>query len=149
MTKDKRDLLDVLKAELQFLEKGGYRHTARAEWRPQFIFQDSPTCVNFDPTQPSKPCSDCILMQLTPEDQRDEKIPCRYIPLSENGETIDSFYRTGTQEELEIVVGRWLKATITRLEREKVEAIRDSEHPEIHVRAKFVSAANERSVVKT
>ena len=50
MTKDKRDLLDVLKAELQFLEKGGYRHTARAEWRPQFIFQDSPTCLNFDPT---------------------------------------------------------------------------------------------------
>lgn len=140
MTKDKRDLLDVLKAELQFLQKGGYRLTARADWRPQFIFQDSPTCLNFDPTQPSKPCSDCILMQLTPEDRRDKKIPCRYISLSENGETIDSFYRTGTQEELEAAVARWLKSTITRLERQKAESIRDPEDPEIHVRARFVSA---------
>ena len=139
MTKDKRDLVDVLKTELQFLEKGGYRHTAKADWRPHFIFQDSPTCLNFDPTQPSKPGSDCILMQLIPEDRRDKKIPCRYIPLSENGETIDSFYRTGTQEELEAAIMRWLKATITRLEREKVEGTGDSEHPEIHVRARFVS----------
>jgi hypothetical protein len=139
MTKDKRDLVDVLKTELQFLEKGGYRHTARADWRPHFIFQDSPTCLNFDPTQPSKPCSDCILMQLIPEDCRDKKIPCRNIPLSENGETIDSFYRAGTQEELETAVAQWLKSTITRLEREKVEGIRESEDPEIHVRARFVS----------
>ena len=28
MTNDRRDLLDVLKAELEFLEMGGYRHTA-------------------------------------------------------------------------------------------------------------------------
>jgi hypothetical protein len=139
MTKDKRDLLDVLKAELQFLQKGGYRQTARTEWRPQFIFQDSPTCLNFDATQLPKPCSDCMLMQLTPEDRRDKKIPCRYIPLSENGETIDSFYRTGTQEELLVAVARWLKSTIARLEREKVETIRDSEHPEIHVRARFAA----------
>lgn len=140
MSKDKRDLLSVLRSELEFLEKAGYRTTARAAWRPRFIFQDSPTCLNVDPTQPSKPCSDCILMQLTPEDRRDKKIPCRYIPLSENGETIDSFYRTGTQEELEVAVARWLKSTIARLEREKVEGIRNSEHPEIHVRARFVSA---------
>ena len=120
MTKDKRDLLAVLKDELGFLEKGGYRHTARADWRPQFIFQDSPTCLNFDSTQPSKPCSDCILMQLIPEERQDEEIPCRYIPLTENGETIDSFYCTGTQEELEAAVEQWLKGTITRLEREKV-----------------------------
>ena len=140
MTKDKRDLLDVLKAELQFVQKGGYRQTERADWRPQFIFQDSPTCLNLDPTPPSKPCNNCNLMQLTPEDRRDKKIPCRYIPLSENGETIDSFYRTGTQEEMEAAVARWLKSTITRLEQEQVEGIRDSEHPEIHVRARFVSA---------
>lgn len=140
MSKDKRDLLTVLRLELEFLEKGGYRTSARADWRPQFIFQDSPTCLNVDPTQPSKPCSDCILMQLTPEDRRDKKIPCRYIPLNENGETIDSFYCTGTQEELEVAVAQWLKSTITRLEREKVEGIRNSEHPEIHVRARFVSA---------
>jgi hypothetical protein len=139
MMKDKQDLLDVLKAELEFVEKGGYRHTARAAWRPQYIFQDSPTCLNFDSTQERRPCSDCILTQLVPEALRDEKIPCRFIPLSEEGETIDSFYRTGTQEELEGAVGRWLRTTIARLEQEREESLRASEHPEVHVRARFVT----------
>ena len=139
MTNDKRDLLDVLKAELEFLEKGGYRHSARAPWRPQFMFQDSPTCLNFDPTQQPRPCSDCLLTQLVPEDLRSKKIPCRYIPLSEHGETIDSFYRTGTQEELEVAVAQWLRATIARLERERAEGLSGSEHPEVHVRARFVT----------
>jgi hypothetical protein len=139
MTKDTRDVLDGLKAELQFLEKGGYRHTARADWRPQFIFQDSPTCLNFDTTQPPKPCSDCTLTQFIPEDRRDKKVPCRYIPLSENGETIDSFYRAGTQEDLETAVTQWLKSTITRPELEKGQSIVTSDDPEVHVRARFVS----------
>jgi len=137
MTKDKRSLLDILKDESEFLEKGGYRHTARADWRPQFIFQDSPTCLNFDPSHPSKPCMDCVLMQLIPENRRDNKIPCRFIPLNEYGETIESFYHSGTQEELETAVAQWLKGAIARLKREKKESIRDSETPEIHVRAKF------------
>jgi hypothetical protein len=106
MTSDNRDLLTVLRKELQFLEKGGYRDTERVPWRPQFIFQDSPTCLNFDPQQTPKPCSDCALMQLVPENLRDKKIPCRYIPLNENGETIDSFYRSGTRSELEDSFGK-------------------------------------------
>lgn len=119
MTNDKRELVDVLKAELRFLEKGGYRHTARANWRPQFIFQDSPTCLNFDPAQPQQPCSDCVISQLVPKTFQDKHIACRYIPLSERGETIDSFYRTGTIEELETAVSHWLKISIARLERER------------------------------
>lgn len=125
MTKDNRDLLDVLKAELKFVEKGGYRHTARVPWRPQFIFQDSPTCLNFDSTRPSRPCSDCILMQFVPEDSRSKKIPCRYIPLTEAGETIESFYNTGTQKELEAAVRQWLGTTVDRLEGEKGGSLKD------------------------
>lgn len=139
MTNDKRDLLEVLKAELEFLENAGYHHTARAPWRPQFMFQDSPTCLNFDPARPPKPCSDCVLMQLVPENLREKKIPCRYIPLSEDGETVESYYRTGTQEEMETGVAHWLRTTIARLEQEKSEALRSSEHPEIPLRAKFVN----------
>ncbi len=97
MSNDKRDLLAVLKAELEFVEKGGYRNTDLSAWRPQFIFQDSPTCLNSDSTQPPKPCSDCVLNQLVPTDLRRRNIPCRYIPLNEQGETIDSFYRCGTR----------------------------------------------------
>lgn len=78
-------------------------------------------------------------MQLVPENARREKIPCRYIPLDQRGETIDWFYRYGTQEELEAAVSNWLKTTIARLERRKGEALRTSEHPEVHVQAKFVT----------
>ena len=140
MLNDARGLLDVLQAELEFVEKGGYRNTARAAWRPHFVFQDSPTCLNFDSTKPTKPCSDCVLMKLIPEDAHGRKVPCRYIPLNERGETIDSFYRTGTQEELEAAVAKWLKATIDRLERERAQALSTEESPVVHVKAKFVAA---------
>jgi hypothetical protein len=138
MSGDTRDLLTVLKKELEFLEKGGYRHTTRAAWRPQYMFQDSPTCLNFDPTQQPRPCSECILTQLVPEDMQQKKIPCRYILLNDRRETIDSFYRSGTQEELESEVGRWLKATIDRLEIQKARSRVASEPTEIHVRARVV-----------
>jgi len=116
MCRDNRELLSVLRSELDFLEQGGYRNTARAGWRPHFIFQDSPTCLNFDPTQPQRPCSECMLMQLIPADAAKRKIPCRFMPLNDRGETIDSFYRSGTAEELESAFGGWLRSTIQRLE---------------------------------
>ncbi len=136
MSKDKRELLEVLKAELQFLAKGGYRQTARADWRPHFIFQDSPTCLNFDPTQQPRPCTDCVMMQVIPEDQRSKKIPCRFIPLNAQGETIDSFYRYGTYAEVEAALRKWLSATIAGLE--KAECPEKSGETEIHVRAKAI-----------
>jgi len=139
MVNDARRLLDVLQAELEFVEKGGYRNTARAAWRPNFVFQDSPTCLNFDSTKPPKPCSDCALMKMIPENAHARKAPCRYIPLNERGETIDSFYRTGTQEELEAAVAKWLKATIDQLKREKAQAMQTEERPKVHVKARFVS----------
>ena len=139
MTKDQRSPLDVLRAELKFIEKGGYRHTARAPWRPHFMFQDSPTCLNFDPFQPPKPCSDCVLTQLVPENARLHKVPCRYIPLNAKGETVDSFYRTGTQEELEAAVLQWIKATIERLEGKNAQATSSAETLEIHVNKEIIS----------
>jgi hypothetical protein len=135
MTTDKRDLLTVLRDELELLEMGGYRHTERAPWRPHFAFQDSPTCLNFDPTSQPRPCSECILTQLVPRDMQRKKFPCRYIPLNESGETIDSFYRSGTQEELESELRRWLKATIECLESQKAKGRMALESTEIHVRA--------------
>ena len=117
-----KDLLIALKAELAFIEKGGYRHTARAAWRPYFMFQDSPICLHFDPLTNPKPCSECVLMRFVPENVRNHKIPCRYIPLNEREETVDLFYRCGTQDELEAAVKDWLKTAIARLEREQTES---------------------------
>ena len=135
MTNDMRDLLTVLNKELEFLEEGGYRRTARAHWRPRFAFQDSPTCLNFDPTLAPRPCSECILTQLAPEDMQRMKFPCRYIALNERGETIDSFYRFGTQEELETELRHWLKGTIERIEKQIAKSEVAVKPVEIHVRA--------------
>jgi hypothetical protein len=118
MAQDRRSLLEALKAELSFLENGGYR---KDSWRPQFIFEDSPTCLNYKSPKHSKPCSACVLLQLVPPDRNEEEIPCRHIPLNKQGETIDSLYRTGTQEELEAAVAEWLRATIRALELERGE----------------------------
>lgn len=41
MNKHERDLLDVLKFELEFLEKGGYDSSPHQPWRFQHIFEDS------------------------------------------------------------------------------------------------------------
>ena len=48
MPQDDRDVLEALKFELQFLEKGGYGRSPRDPWRAQLIFEDSPTCMNYD-----------------------------------------------------------------------------------------------------
>lgn len=116
MSGDSRNLLSVLKAELEFVEKGGYRSTARAPWRPHFVFQDSPACLNFDPTRERRECADCVLMQLVPVESRAAKVPCRYIRLNDAGETIDALYRYASQDELEIALRKWLTATIQQLE---------------------------------
>jgi hypothetical protein len=140
MATDGRDLLLVLKNELAFLEKGGYRNTVRAAWRPQFIFQDSPTCLNFDPQQPLQPCTACAMLQLVPEGFAERKVPCRFISVGGEGRTIDWYYRHGTQEELEAALSQWLKQTIAGLETERAEQQSREHTPEIHVRGHFVGA---------
>jgi hypothetical protein len=124
MHKDERDLLDVLKFELGFLEKGSYSHSPRDPWRPQFIFEDSPTCMNYDSKDHPGPCSERVLMQLVPLAFHKAKIPCRHIAFNAEGETLDSMYRYADQSETEIVLANWLRTTIARLE-EKRRAHRD------------------------
>jgi hypothetical protein len=43
MPTDDRDVLEVLKAELDFIEKGGYGRSVRTPWLPTSVFQDSLT----------------------------------------------------------------------------------------------------------
>jgi hypothetical protein len=122
MQKDERDLLEVLKFELQFLEDGGYGRSPRTPRRPQYVFEDSLTCMNYDSKENPDPCSDCVLMHLVPSERRFGKIPCRHIPFNVTGETLDSLYRYNDQNEIEETVGGWLKATIKRLEDERAAA---------------------------
>lgn len=110
---DERNLAEVLKAELKFLNRGGYR---KPSWGPQFIFEDSPTCLNYRREADPKSCSECVLMQFVPGEKCDEKIPCRFIPLNERGDTVESMYRSATQEELESALRNWLTDEIEKLD---------------------------------
>jgi len=103
---------EVLKKELRFVQKGGYR--TPLVWRAPLVFEDSPTC----PKEGCSACPDtnCALMRFVPKECRYEPAPCRHIPLNDLGETVDSLYRTGTNEEIEQVLEGWLLATIRQLE---------------------------------
>lgn len=79
MPKDDRNLLDVLKFELEFLEQGGYGGLPReTAWRPRVVFEDSPTCMNFN-SKGREPGDECLLMQFVPRDARTEQTPCIHI----------------------------------------------------------------------
>lgn len=119
MAKDDRDVLEVLKFELSFLEQGGYGRSVRTPWKPTSIFQDSITCLNFGDPARSHPCSDCVLMHFVPPEHQAEEIPCHHIPLNEKRETVDSMNRWDTQQELQEQVKRWLRAAIQRIEAER------------------------------
>jgi len=66
MSDDKRDVLEVLRFELSFLEQGGYGRSVRTPWKATSAFQDSPSCLNFhDPARPH-PCNECLLTDFVP-----------------------------------------------------------------------------------
>ena len=119
MAQDGRDILDVLRFELSFLEDGGYGRSPRAAWRAPSIFEDSPICPNFSDAARPHTCDSCLLAQFVPEQHSGENVPCRFIPLTEQGLTVDDFYRTGSQVEMEQALAHWLRAQIQRIERDR------------------------------
>ena len=119
MAREQRDLVEVLKLELEFLRNGGYRQDS--SWRPKLIFEDSPTCLNYSLPDHTRHCSECVMMQLVPREHRGEKVPCRYIPINDQEQTIQSLYATGTSEELETHLAEWLMNMIERLKLRRVE----------------------------
>lgn len=118
MTVSRQELLQVLKKELEFLENGGYADFEKRSWRPAMFFEDSPICPNHDLSQKLTPCTDCALLRLVPIGKRTRTIPCRDIPLNQEGETLQSLYETATRNELEWKLDEWLRRTIERLEKE-------------------------------
>lgn len=115
------DILEVLRFELEFLSKGGYTRSP-SSWRAPYIFEDSPSCLNFEDRTRSHPCSECLLTQLVPPELRGRDIPCRFIPLNDKGQTVDYLYRNGTQAEMEEALRGWLTSEIHRIETERRKA---------------------------
>ena len=120
--------LSILKQELEFLDRGGYRKPlgsrqpvfcmeTPAEWRRPQFFEDSPRC----PKKRYEACSpemECVLADFVPSEHRRETVPCRHIPLNEDGDTVASLTRGGTKQgQIEAEVRAWLVKTIARLQR--------------------------------
>ena len=118
MTKDDRDTIEVLKAELDFVEKGGYGRSVKTPWQPTSIFQDSPSCLNLGDSARTHPCSECLLIDFVPPDARAEPVPCHHIPLNAFGATIDALEWKEDQPRTEEAVKSWLRRTIDKLEEE-------------------------------
>src|ERR1700730_14356659 len=66
MQRDERDLLEVLKSELECVEQRGYQRSPETAWRPKYIFEDSPSCINYNSNLNPHPCTDCALIHLVP-----------------------------------------------------------------------------------
>lgn len=131
MAQSKKDVLTILQAELAFVERGGYRTPEKAAWRPQFIFEDSPTCLNFRNFSARHPCNGCALIDFVPLGHKERQFPCRYIPLDDHAHTLDFLYRTATEEEAHAMVAGWLRKTIAQLKHELAPEM----FPEISVTA--------------
>lgn len=114
MAKDSRDILEVLKAELAFIEKGGYGRSVRTPWKSESVFRDSLTCINFAEAGKTRPCSDCLLIDFVPVERRDETTPCHCIVLNDRGDTVESLEDQG-ELDCEMAVKAWLMQKIAQL----------------------------------
>ncbi len=121
MTQDDRDILEILKHELDFIEKGGYERSLRTPWLAKSVFQDSLSCLNYGYPYRAHPCAECRLLDFVGPEDRSQPIPCHSIPLNEAGDTIEKLELEGNESRMENAVKRWLEARIRQIESERAE----------------------------
>ena len=119
MASDDRDILELLKAELEFIEKGGYGRSVRTPWQSKSIFQDSLTCLNYGDPKRTHPCNECHLLEFVSPENKTQKVPCHFIPLNSDGETIQDLELEDNQAMLEREVAGWLRARIRLIEQQR------------------------------
>ena len=118
MSSDDRDILELLKAELDFIEKGGYGRSVRTPWQNKSTFQDSLTCINYADPDRAHPCIECHLLEFVSPEDRTQAVPCHFIPLTSEGDTIQDL--EDDQAKLEREVRAWLRARIKLIEEQRV-----------------------------
>ena len=121
MTNDNRDILEILKGELDFLQNGGYSQSDRTPWQPKSAFQESLTCINYGYPYRAHPCNECHLLDFVDAEHQLEAIPCHFIPLNRSGETIDSLELDQDEERLQRKLEDWLRVTIHDIEEKRSE----------------------------
>jgi hypothetical protein len=119
MATDERDILELFKDELDFIEKGGYGRSVRTPWQEKSAFQDSLTCINYGYPYRAHPCNECHLLDFVDPEHRTEAVPCHHIPLNTDGDTIEDLEQQDNQAKLEREVREWLRARINEIEQER------------------------------
>jgi len=123
MAKDDRDILELLKQELAFIEQGGYGRSVRAPWLPKSIFQDSLSCLNYGYPYRAHPCADCHLLDFVGPDERSQPVPCHFILLNDAGNTVEELEMEGNEAKIENAVKGWLQGKISQLEAARSKAV--------------------------
>jgi len=129
MNGHRQDVLDALKFELTFLERGGYQRSAREPRKAPSIFQDSPSCPNYAAQTRTHACADCFLIAFVPQDKRGEAVPCHHIPLNDRGDTVSGLGGPGDGVEVQRALHGWLRKTIDAIEKAKAEETVQAEAP--------------------
>lgn len=119
MARDDRDILEVLKEELDFIQKGGYGRSVRTPWKPKSTFQDSLTCINYGYPYRAHPCNECHLLDFVSPEHRGAEVPCHFIALDEAGETIEDLEARDDEAKLERKVKDWLQIRIKEIEEKR------------------------------
>ena len=119
MTKDERDILELLKDELDFIEKGGYGRSVRTPWQAKSPLQDSLTCINYGYPYRAHPCNECHLIDFVAPEHQGETVPCHFIHLNAAGETIEDLEREDNQSKLEAALKDWLRARVNEIEAQR------------------------------
>jgi hypothetical protein len=123
MTKDDRDILELLKSELSFIEEGGYGRSVRAPWLPKSVFQDSLSCLNYGYPYRAHPCAECHLLDFVAPSDRSQTVPCHFIPLDAAGNTIEELETEGNEVKMANAVKSWLRGKINQIEAERANPL--------------------------
>ncbi len=123
-SKDNRDIFEVLKFELDFIERGGYGRSVPPLWKTNPAAEVALSCLSVSDPAQTCPCRECLLASFVPPDRRFESVPCHYIPLTAAGEGIDALEGWCEQQELEEFVKIWLRKTIRQLQEERSKQVR-------------------------
>jgi hypothetical protein len=119
MATDDRDILEILKDELVFIEQGGYVRSVRTPWLPKSVFQDSLTCLNYGYPYRAHPCAECRLLDFVEPQDRSQPVPCHFIPLNDAGKKLEELELEGNESLTINTVKKWLQSKISQIEAER------------------------------
>jgi malic enzyme len=105
-------LLEKLKREREFILGGGYQKDPQTPAPQSRYFRDSVLCPNLGLSDRPVPCCDCFLWNYVKPEHAGAEIPCHFIALNAQGDTIDSLMESGDRASVEKALLMWLDSRI-------------------------------------